>query len=208
MDIPIYLTLIRLVAPFLILRFPFFGILLCTLIDMYDWKFVSINSEADFFVYQNWDKFMDLYYLTFAFSVVFKFKDKLAKSIALYLFGYRLLGLSIYFVTSIKSMLFFFPNVFENFFIFYISYVHFSKREKLLTSKNLTILILSSLIIPKLIHEYFMHYLNKQPWEIYDIGSWLGANGVLKEYANYLIWGSLFYLVPFLIFVYLLKKRV
>lgn len=206
MVVPFYIILIRLIVPFSILRWSLFGILLSTLVDMYDWKFVHVASDTDLAFYQYLDKGFDFYYLLFALIVAFRWKDILAKNIAIFLFIFRLFGLGIFLFWKERPALFYFPNVFENFFIFYVAFTHFSKKQILLTSKRLTTTILLSLIIPKLIHEYFMHYLGKQPWEIYDVGMWFGFSGILQEYINYFAWGTLFYITPFLIFIWLLRK--
>ena len=66
--------------------------------------------------------------------------------------------------------------------------------------------MLAAIIVPKLIHEYFQHFLLHQPWELYDIGGWLGLSGVVQEYANYFSWGGLFYILPLALFLLFFKK--
>ncbi|MDO8452772.1 MAG: hypothetical protein Q7S79_03405 [bacterium] len=205
--IPVYLTILRLLLPFTILRWPLLGILAATFADMYDWKLINAQSPSDYEYYQNWDKLLDLYYLSFALIVVFRWREHLAKKLAILFFLVRVVGIGLFWLLGIKSFLFFFPNIFENFFIFYTSFLYFTKGQRLFTSWRFTATLLLSLIIPKLVHEYFMHYLGKQPWELYDAGALLGFSGIFQEYTNHLVFGTLFYIVPFLIFLQIAKKR-
>lgn len=197
MPIPFYVTLLRLLVPLSILKWPLWGVLVSSLADIYDWKLVNLKTESDFLLYQNWDKAMDLYYLIFALFMTLKWKDKLAKKIALGLFLYRVIGMVFFWLSGKRIFLFLFPNLFENFFIFYLLYVFLFKKTKLLTSAKVTAIVLSLLTIPKLIHEYFLHFLEKQPWEFYSFGG---------EYTNNLVWGGLLYILPFIVGLFLVKK--
>lgn len=64
------------------------------------------------------------------------------------------------------------------------------------------------LFIPKLIHEYFLHFLIRQPWELYNVGAWMGFEGVIQEYLNYFVWGGALYVVPLVYFLFLLKRKL
>lgn len=201
MEFPIVITLIRLLAPFLILRFPLIGILLCMFIDMYDWQIIDTSNPQKLAFYQNWDKTLDFYYQIFIVIIVFQFKDKIARSTAIFLFLYRSLGLMLFYTFHSRNILFLFPNLFENFVVFYLLYVMFTKKQILFTSKKLLVFILTMIAIPKMLHEYFQHFLLRQPWEIYDVRSLLNTQGKLNEYINCIIWGSVFYFIPLIITV-------
>lgn len=196
MDFPLLQTLVRLLVPLLILRFPIPGIVLAMMVDMYDWQVMQHTTAAQTTFYQNWDKALDVYYQLFILSLVFHFKDTIAKKVAIILFSYRLLGLLIFVITQSRYVLVFFPNLFENFVLFYLVYIFSTKKKRLFTSQKVLFLILPFLIVPKLIHEYFQHILIKQPWEIYNVGALLGTTGIIEEYINYLSWGGLLYLIP------------
>ena len=165
---------------------------------MYDWRFVNLHTPTDFTLYQNWDKAMDLYYWIFALVVTLKWKDVFAKKLAWSLFAYRLTGMVLFWITGNRIFLFIFPNIFENFFIFYLLFEFIFKKRVQISSFKIVATLIIILVIPKLIHEYFLHFLQKQPWEFYDIGKYLGFSGFLGEYTNYLSWGGLFYLLPIL----------
>lgn len=207
-NLPILPTIARSTVPLLIFRIPLLGILLSNLCDLYDWKFIDHSTPSKLAFYQNWDKSFDLYYLTFIFIIAFGFKDKLAKNTAIFLFLYRLIGLAFFYTTHNRQFLFFFPNIFENFVIFYLTYKLFSKKDVLFDTHNKLILVLSVIAIPKLIHEFFQHFLLHHPWEYFDVAGWLGTTGVVQEYLNYGIFGSLLYFIPMGgALIYLLKRK-
>ena len=204
--VPWYITVVRLIVPVSILHWPLWGLLASSIIDMYDWKFVSVVTNQDMVFYQSWDKAMDLYYWFFVLWIVWLWKDDWARKIAAGLFSYRLIGMMLYWLTQWRFLLFIFPNVFENFVIWCLVLFLLTKKEKLFLTHLQKITMLGLLIIPKLIHEYFQHFLIRQPWELYDVGSWVGLDGVMQEYVNYFAWGGLLYVVPLAGFLLLYNK--
>lgn len=207
-EFPILVTLVRVIVPLIILRFRLTGIVLSVLADMYDWKMVDFSRRDDYGFYQNWDKALDIYYQSFIAAVVLKFQDALVKYTALALFAYRIFGVILFNLLQERYLLLLFPNIFENFVIFYLLFFNISKRKLLFTSWRVYIAVLSAVAFPKLLHEYFQHFLIKQPWEIYDIAGLLGSTGIIREYLNYLIYGGIFYILPFSVMLYFLIRRV
>jgi len=205
--IPWYITVVRLLVPASILRWSLWGLLASSIVDMYDWKFVSVMTDQDMIVYQSWDKAMDLYYWLFILWIVWSWKDSWAKKIAVGLFSYRLVGMALYWLTQWRFLLFIFPNVFENFVIWCLVLFLLTKKEKLFLTHLQKITMLALLIIPKLIHEYFQHFLTRQPWELYNVGDWMGLGGIAQEYINYFAWGGLLYVVPLAGFLLLYGKN-
>lgn len=207
MEIFPIVTLLRLIVPLLTLRFPLPGILLSMLVDLYDWQFLQLTTSRDYENYQVWDKVFDLYYQLIILAVVISFKDRLIRNIAIFFFLYRLTGIALAFLFSNRQFLFYFPNFFENFVLLYLIFLLISKQEKMFYSvRNIGIVILA-IVIPKLIHEYFQHFLEKHPWEIYDIGQHFGTTGTVQEYINYLSWGGVFYLLPLGVALFLIRKN-
>ena len=207
MDFPLLLTVARLIAPLIILRYPLPGILTAMVIDMYDWKFFGLQAAEDYTLYQNWDKALDFYYQLFMLAVVFRFKDTMAKNTAIFLFAFRMIGLLLFYASNNRTMLLYFPNVFENFVLFYLLYMFISKQKSLFEDKKILAVVLAVLATPKIIHEYFQHFLQKQPWEIYNIGELLDISGVVQEYINYFSWGVLLYIIPMGLILYFLRKQ-
>lgn len=82
----------------------------------------------------------------------------------------------------------------------------YSKDQILFKSKKVFLVVFSGLLLPKLIHEFLMHVLIKQPWELYDVGKILGFDGILQEYTNYFIFGTLLYFIPFTLTLIICKK--
>lgn len=156
---------VRLLVPLTILRWPFWGTLLSSAVDMLDYRF--INPANTFQTqYQITDKFLDTYYLGFAAYTSLSWKDHLAKKISIFSYLFRLFGVLLFSITQLRQFLFLFPNFFESFFFFYHIYRYLAKREKLFFTKKLLIILIPALIIPKLMQEYFLHILETHPIEI------------------------------------------
>jgi hypothetical protein len=206
MLIPWYVTFARLLAPVLILSWPFWGIVATMFVDTVDWKFIQVVTSSDNIAYQAWDKMMDLYSWIFILWILRSWKDVWARKVAIMLFGYRLIGMILFWITGRKSLLFFFPNVFENFVILTLLLFWQSNKQKLGLSRSNKIIMLLVLIVPKFIHEYFQHLLGRQPWEIFDVGKTLGFLGTTKELTNNLIWGVMLYAIPILGFLLYMRK--
>lgn len=189
--IPIYLTLLRLLAPLLILKFPLPGVLLSIFLDMSDWDLINFQTDQDYIIYQSWDKALDLYFLSLAAITVFTWKNRLAKKISISLYLYRGLGVILFFLTSNRGLLFFFPNFLEVFFVFFLLVPLFTKKA------TLTFTSILLLTVPKVIHEFFVHLLLKQPWEIIKFTN--------VESSDKLIWFTLLYILPISVALYLAK---
>jgi len=162
-------VVVRLLVPLLIFKWRIAGVLLAALADALDVVLVDLLAhqlgEMPGFGkdYQFFDKWLDMYYLTFAVIVSFSWKNALAKNTSIVLFGYRLLGLILFEMTGIRKLFFFFPNLFENFYIFYaVADRFFPKLVPKTISRLLLILLL--LYIPKFIQEWALHYAELQPW--------------------------------------------
>lgn len=196
-------SLIRFGAALLILKWPLFGILLSALADGVDWDYLHVTKNFNYDFYNTWDKVMDTTYLTVAAITAIRWKDVIARRIAIFLYAFRLSGVLLFFLSQIKPLLFFFPNIFENFFIWYLVYVRFfakyNKKQVIPKSVFVWTIIVASIAIPKIIHEYVMHIKNQQLWYIYDFNFIDKTNETLKQYMNWVGWGGLFYLIPFLI---------
>ena len=82
--------------------------------------------------------------------------------------------------------------------VVYLGYVFIFKRVRLITAPLDAVVIAVFLLIPKIVHEYFLHHLQAQPWERYDVGDMVGLAGTVSYLVNYSFWGGLFYVLPFL----------
>ena len=153
-------VLVRLLVPFTILRWPFGGVLLSIAADTFDitvlrafgWGFLNEGS------YQAVDKLLDAYYLSFAFYVSLKWKDLLAKKTSVILFIWRFIGVIAFEITHLRKLLFFAPNIFENFYILTVGIPKIFPKFRLDSKKKLAAILLIA-GIPKLAQEYVMHFM-------------------------------------------------
>ena len=143
---------LRLIVPIFVVRFPISTILASLWLDFNDFTYIGHFEH-----YQIIDKWLDLYYLAWCLYASRRWLDTRAKRIALYLFVYRFIGCALLTITNREEVLLIFPNVFEMFFIFFILYRRLSNCDYLLHSWRQTILIVSSLLLPKLVQEYGLH---------------------------------------------------
>ncbi len=207
MPIPVYVTLLRLIIPLFIFKWPLWGTLASAIMDLNDWKLINFIGPQDYVFYQNWDKALDLYYLTFAVIMTYKWRDKVAQKLAVGLFFYRLTGDILFWTTQNRIFLFIFPNFFESFFLFYLLFVFICKKTQLFVSKKVWFLIFIFVGIPKLINEYFLHVIQVQPWQVYNLGEKLGFFGAIQESINLFAQALIFYILPFIIGLYWVKKK-
>lgn len=153
------ILLFRILAPLLILSFPFIGGLIAAIIDGLDWHITNTDSTT----YQYWDKFYNFYYLTIETWIVLRWKYFFTKKLAILLYVYRIVGILLFAFTGTRYYLFLFPNVFESFFLFYTGiWLMLGKEPQL--SKRLTLISIIILAIPKIFQEYLMHAKGLADW--------------------------------------------
>lgn len=160
---PIVVILLRLIVPFSIFRWPLAGGIACLLLDACDVILITFFNQGDFKNYPGTDKYLDTYYLFFEFIVSFKWKNKLARKTSIGLFIYRFLGVVLFETLKIRALLFVFPNLFENFYLFYLALLKFYKKDIVTSKKRITV-ILVILLVPKLFQEYILHVAEFHPW--------------------------------------------
>lgn len=149
---------VRLLVPFSIFRWPLWGAVFSLIADNYD--FTLLNAwgwgRLERNHYQIFDKSLDMYYLFFELAVSLKWKEIIAKRISALLFCWRLAGYVIFAITGTEKMLFFFPNVFENFFLLILFAKKFFPGVKINNARAVTAFVLIA-GIPKVIQEYSLH---------------------------------------------------
>ena len=150
---------LRLIIPFTIFRWPLLGGILAFAADFYDFPLLNTFGWGFFTIetYQPIDKVFDIYYLSFEFLVALRWRDLLAKKSAVGLFSWRLIGVIAFELTQMRKFLFLAPNIFEYFYLAILAIKKF-KPEFHLTKRILIILVVA-IGIPKLVHEYILHYL-------------------------------------------------
>lgn len=197
METFVVFSLVRISAALFIFKWPLFGVLLSALLDGYDWDFLHTAEGFSYDFYHIWDKGMDMTYLTIAAFTVTRWKDIFAKKIAVFFYTLRAVGIFLFFVLNVKPLLFFFPNIFENFFIWGLLFMRISGRQIISKSKISWAIIILSIAIPKIVHEYIMHIKNIQLWYIIDFNFIDKTSETLRQYTNWLGWGGILYIIPF-----------
>ena len=152
------IVVLRLILPLTILRWPLAGGLLALVADALDVVLASLVDFGGLSNYHSLDKYLDTYYLGLEAIVAQRWMP-IPRWTATLLFGYRLIGVVLFEATNIRLFLFFFPALFENFFLFYAALLRFAPKYDL-TLRRLA-MWLAILLVPKMIQEYVLHY---QQW--------------------------------------------
>lgn len=172
-------TILRLCLPLTILRWPLAGGVLAIIIDALDWHFIPFKTESDYTYYQRWDKILDMYYLTLEAYVLSYFHQKTTRLIGYFLFFYRLFGVLLFEVTTLRYILLLFPNLFESYFLFLLFYKKISRKELYSTTSSLALLV-PLIIVPRFFLEYSIHILNQPIW-IFVINSFREQSIIMNE---------------------------
>lgn len=156
---------LRVLIPLAILRWPLAGGLAAILIDMLDVVLIDLIGLGGFGGhYHSLDKLLDSYYLTLEFFVAWGWDNPWARWPALVLFPYRMVGVLLFELTDRRIMLFLFPNMFENWWIYCVAVARLAPRW---TPRSWTTVMVpfALLLIPKMGQEYLLHYSEAQPWD-------------------------------------------
>jgi hypothetical protein len=155
---------LRILVPLLIFRRPLAGTIASLLLDGLDVVIVEWfgpGGMGDH--YHSLDKLLDLYYLSIAAWTTRQWDETAPRRIAQFLFFYRVAGVALFEIVGWRPLLFIFPNLFENWFLFVLVVWRFFPSVRLTTWRTcLTWLFV--LYIPKLAQEYLLHVAQAQPW--------------------------------------------
>jgi hypothetical protein len=164
---------LRLIIPLGIPKFPLPFILAALVIDGLDQTiFQAVDAKGVLDNYQDYDKALDIYYLTIAYaSILRNWLDPFDVNVARFLFYYRLAGVVAFELWGGGGLLLIFPNTFEFFFIFYEAVRLFWNPPRM--SHRFVVYSAASIwIFIKLPQEYWIHVANldvtdqqgKHPW--------------------------------------------
>ena len=115
---PAIVIILRLVVPLLMFRWPVGGMFAAIMADNIDTILIQIIGHGTFENYTLTDKLLDLYMLVVFAYFCLTWENKVARFTGVALFWYRLIGVIVLSEANDRSLLFFFPNVFEFFFIY------------------------------------------------------------------------------------------
>jgi hypothetical protein len=152
---PILLAVIflRLIIPLAIFRWPLPGAIAAMIIDAVDYPIFlhTIGVPSFYIVY---DKLLDTYYLTIEAIVCLRWMA-FQKIVGLALYFYRLAGFALFLLIKNTALFFFFPNVFELFFIFELVRARYFSRFE--WTKRRMVLVVFLIFLIKLPIEYSLH---------------------------------------------------
>jgi hypothetical protein len=156
---------LRLIVPLSIFRYPLAGGVISMLLDGADVILVDLLSSGGFGShYAQLDKGLDTYYLGIELLVALSWESLYAKLPAIALFAYRMVGVIAFELTSTRLLLFIFPNLFENWWLYCVATLTLWPRFYPRTWKTVGV-VLVLLLIPKMGQEYLLHYTEAKPWE-------------------------------------------
>ena len=149
--------LARFLVPLAIPRFPVPGLLASLVLDAVDQTVFQQFPGLDIAGYQQYDKALDIYYLTIAYaSTLRNWTDPFAFGIARFLFYYRLVGVLVFELADQQWLLLVFPNTFEYFFLAY-ELVRTRWAPVRLGHRALLRLAAGIWVVVKLPQEYWLH---------------------------------------------------
>jgi hypothetical protein len=161
---------LRLIVPLSILRWPLAGGLASMLLDAVD--VILVDGIAQLLgepvevgpFYAQIDKWFDLYYLSLELIVVWRWPEALVRRAAIILYVWRLIGVILFEITTIRPLLLAFPNLFENLFIYVLIVRRWAPALLPRTLPQL-LLVLLVLFIPKAVQEWILHWEEAHPWQ-------------------------------------------
>lgn len=155
---------LRLLVPLLILRAPLAGGIAALLLDGLDVVLIELIPGGSFGDhYHTLDKLLDTYYLTLELIVALRWTNPWTRLPAIILFAYRLVGVILFELTERRIMLFLFPNMFENWWLYVVAVERFRPGWTPRSWRS-TLFPLFILLVPKMIQEYVLHFAELKPW--------------------------------------------
>jgi hypothetical protein len=113
----VVIATIRIAGSLPVLRWPLLGGLLAILVDLSDLLLMGVLDLGGVPDYQSLDKWLDQVYLALFIVVALRWTHP-ARTIAIALYLYRLVGFVLFELSGERALLLVFPNVFEFWFIF------------------------------------------------------------------------------------------
>ena len=148
---------LRFGIPLFIPRFPLPAILVALVLDAADQTIFQQFTDLNLDGYQNYDKALDIFYLTIAFLAVYRnWTNTTAINVARFLWYYRLFGVWLFEVVQERWILFVVPNTFEYFFIAYVA-IRTQWDPRRLTDRAVIGLAACIWIFIKLPQEWWIH---------------------------------------------------
>ena len=146
---------VRVLGSLPVLRWAFVGAIIAILVDTSDIFLMNLLDLGGLGSYQRFDKYADLAYLLTFLAVAWRWQGP-ARSVAVGLFAYRIVGFVAFEATGQRAVLLFFPNLFEFWFVFVASLPHwnpgFAFTPRRVISTN------AVLLVAKEAQEFVLHW--------------------------------------------------
>lgn len=156
---------VRLAVPLLIFRYQLTGAILAMLVDATDVILIELIGLGGFGDhYAQLDKLLDSYYYVIEVIVAWGWVNQWARWPAIVLFFYRVAGAVLFEVTGERALLFVFPNLFENWWLYIVVIDRWWPRLRPHSVRSVAVPLVL-LLVPKLAQEYLLHVAEAQPWD-------------------------------------------
>ena len=137
-----------------VLRWPFIGGIVALLVDQSDLFMMNLIDLGGVTHYQPFDKYLDQVYMLTFLAVAFRWEG-VPRTIAVGLYGYRMVGFLAFEMTGSRDVLLFFPNVFEFWFLFVAGLKYFKVD---FDYSRTQLAVCGAVLLPaKLFQEYALH---------------------------------------------------
>jgi hypothetical protein len=138
-----------------VLRWAFIGGIVALLVDQSDLFMMNLIHLGGVTHYQPFDKYLDQVYMLTFLAVAFRWEG-VPRTIAVGLYGYRMVGFLAFEMTGSRDVLLFFPNVFEFWFLFVAGLKYFKVD---FDYSRTQLAVCGAVLLPaKLFQEYALHY--------------------------------------------------
>lgn len=155
---------LRLGAPLLIFRWWLTGGIVAMLLDAGDVVLVDVLGLGGFGDhYVRLDKLLDSYYYAIELMVALRWQNPWTRIPAVALFVDRIVGAVLFESLGIRALLFAFPNLFENWWLYCVVVGRWLPALEPHGWKS-TLVPLALLLVPKLAQEYLLHVAEAKPW--------------------------------------------
>lgn len=151
----VIVLVVRLLVPLSIFRWPLWGAIASLIADALDVVFLTLVGGSQ--NYHAFDKYPDTYYFAIEAFVAYRLWPGNPRKIISVLFAIRFTGFVLFEVTGIRKMLFFFPNIFESFYLFMALWDRYGREWYRLTPRWLTFWLVT-LGAARIVQEYFLHW--------------------------------------------------
>lgn len=155
---------IRIIVPLIIFRWWFVGAIVAMVADTSDVILIDALGMGGFGGnYAEVDKLMDSWYYVIELIVALRWTNNWMVYPAVGLFVFRVIGAILFEITGNHVMLFYFPNMFENWWLYCVVVMKWFPNLVPHSVKSVVVPMLI-LLVPKMAQEYLLHFSEAHPW--------------------------------------------